>query len=79
MLLLAALIVAGAVAVGVIALSSDSTSQTRAIAPTSQSGGPNETSRGNAAASATGSSQPSQSGGPNEALRGNAAASASRP
>src|SRR2546423_8051834 len=73
-------LVVGAAVIGVIALtSSDSNSSSVTVPRTSQSGGPNETARGNSAASAAGSSQPTQAGGPNETTRGNAAASASRP
>jgi hypothetical protein len=48
------------------------------VTPASQTSGPNETARGQAAASATGASQPTQTGGPNESLRGQSAAAASR-
>lgn len=80
-LLMVAVLVVTATVIGVIALSSgDSSSVTRTVAPTSQTGGPNEATRGQSAASASGSSQRTQpGGGPNEAARGNAAASASRP
>ena len=74
LLLLGAVIaVALVVAIG----GSGSTSQT-SVAPTTQVGGPNEVVRGQAAASASGSSI-SETGGPNESARGQAAASASRP
>ena len=75
-----AFLVICAAIVGVIVLSSGSSeSSSPSVTPVSHRGGPNEAARGQAAASATGSSQPTQTGGPNESLRGNLAASATRP
>ena len=75
-----ALIVVGAVAVGVILISSGSDSQSGAstVTPSSQVGGPNETARGQAAATSAGVFEPTQ-GGPDETARGQSAAAASRP
>ncbi|MFL5780461.1 MAG: hypothetical protein ACJ760_04040 [Thermoleophilaceae bacterium] len=78
--LVAALLLLGAVVAVTLVLvigGSDNTSHT-SFAPTSQVGGPNEAVRGQAAASASGSSI-SETGGPNESARGQVAASASRP
>lgn len=74
-----ALLVAGLVTlVLVLAIDGPTDTSRSAVTPTSQVGGPNESARGQAAATATGSSI-SETGGPNESTRGQAAASASRP
>ena len=74
-----ALLVVCAVAVGVILISTGSShSSSPSVTRASQTSGPNEAARGQAAATAAGA-QPSQTGGPNEDLRGQSAASASRP
>jgi hypothetical protein len=53
-------------------------SSTHTASQVRQTGGPNETLRGQAAAGAVGAQVPPPTGGPNETLRGQVAASASR-
>jgi hypothetical protein len=79
-LIVTALVICATVAAVILLTSSGSSHRSGAsVAPTSQTGGPNEAARGQAAASAVGaSSQPAQTGGPNEAARGRSAAAASR-
>ena len=77
--LIVTLLVICATVVGVILLTSgDSHSSSPSAVQSSQTSGPNEAARGQAAATAAGA-QPSQTGGPNETARGQSAASASRP
>ena len=79
MLLVATLLLVGATFLAVAVSSGTSESARSNVVPVRPRGGPSESSRGQAASSAAGSSQPTQAGGPNEATRGNAAAGASRP
>jgi hypothetical protein len=78
--LIGALLLLGAVIAVtlVVAIGGSSSTSHTSFAPAGQVGGPNEAVRGQAAASASGSSI-SETGGPNESARGQAAASASRP
>jgi preprotein translocase subunit SecG len=77
-LIVTALVICASIAAVILLSTGSSHRSSASVTPASQTSGPNETARGQAAASATGASQPTQTGGPNESRRGQSAAAASR-